>query len=185
MSLPIEVSESLLFQSIFFRSDLFDFQKFVSDFEEKYGNCLIVKYHPKTLLNYYTNELFIDEEQVNQDLVKRYILVSTTRKKRDVLLQAKLDSLKLEKKFSRVDSKGLSKRIVNIDSGLISLENVILATFKSYAHRVFIGQNIFADLTYITKDKEYTPLDWTYPDYKEEQLIEIFNWMRRFLLLTL
>ncbi|MCP4022593.1 MAG: DUF4416 family protein, partial [Desulfobacteraceae bacterium] len=39
------------------------------------------------------------------------------------------------------------KRIINIDPGYLLSSRFILATGKDYAHRIYIGRNIYADLT--------------------------------------
>jgi hypothetical protein len=76
-----------------------------------------------------------------------------------------------------------SKRMVNVDLGIVTPENFILATTKNYAHRVFLGQNIFADLTFQCTDGQYQTLAWTYPDFKDPEKINFFNWCRTFLLM--
>jgi hypothetical protein len=70
------------------------------------------------------------------------------------------------------------KRRVNIDAGYIALEHVILATTKGFAHRVYLGGGIFADLTLIYRNGTYGPLEWTYPDYGSESVISLFNGWR-------
>lgn len=66
-------------------------------------------------------------------------------------------------------------RTVNIDSGYIALEHVILATTKGYAHRVYLGKGIYADLTLMFNSGSYRTLPWTYPDYAEAETITLFN----------
>ena len=69
-------------------------------------------------------------------------------------------------------------RTVNIDPGYISLENTILATTKGYAHRIYIGKGIYGDLTLIYNAGTYRSLEWTYPDYGEDDIISLFNGWR-------
>jgi hypothetical protein len=59
------------------------------------------------------------------------------------------------------------RRRVNIDPGYLLKERLVLATGKNFAHRIYIGQCIFADLTLIYQDGAYRPLPWTYPDYAD------------------
>ncbi len=73
------------------------------------------------------------------------------------------------------------KRVVNIDPGYISLENVVLATTKGYAHRVYLNSGIYAELTLIYHNNTYRPVEWTYPDYGSEEIIAIFNGWRNIL----
>ena len=70
-------------------------------------------------------------------------------------------------------------RPVNIDPGYICLEHVILATTKGYTHRPYLRNGIYADLTLIYRNKSFQPLEWTYPDYRQEAVIRLFNQFRK------
>ena len=71
------------------------------------------------------------------------------------------------------------KRQVNIDPGYISAERLILATGKNYVHRVYLCKGIYADLTLIFKKGSFRPLEWTYRDYADPDMIHMFNELRR------
>ncbi|KPJ77173.1 MAG: GTP-binding protein [Deltaproteobacteria bacterium SG8_13] len=62
------------------------------------------------------------------------------------------------------------RRRVNIDPGYLLPERFVLATGKNYSHRIFIGQGIYADLTLIYRSGGFHPLEWTYPDYREDRM---------------
>lgn len=66
-------------------------------------------------------------------------------------------------------------RAVNIDPGLLSLSSLILASTKNYAHRIYIGQGIYAEITLIYRKHKFNPLDWTYPDYQEHSALDFFG----------
>ncbi|MCF8130271.1 MAG: DUF4416 family protein [Deltaproteobacteria bacterium] len=70
------------------------------------------------------------------------------------------------------------KRRINIDPGYISLERLVLATGKNYIHRIYLGKGIYADLTLVFKRGGFVPLDWTYPDYADANMIDDFNAIR-------
>ncbi|MDI6777208.1 MAG: DUF4416 family protein [Syntrophales bacterium] len=70
------------------------------------------------------------------------------------------------------------KRRVNIDPGYISYAHLILATGKGYTHRPYLRDGIYADLTLLYRDKTFHSLPWTYPDYAEADVIEMFNKIR-------
>jgi hypothetical protein len=70
------------------------------------------------------------------------------------------------------------KRAFNLDPGLMTLGNFVLATGKNNAHRIYMGKGIFADLTLIFRAGTYHPLEWTYPDYANQELISILNGLR-------
>ncbi len=120
-------------------------------------------------------ELFFDksryyEKEMGWPLYR--IFVSFKRLiKPDSLVSIKLYTNQVEEKYSEQ-----GKRKVNIDPGYISLERLVLATGKNYAHRIYLSHGIYADLTLIYKGKSFVPLEWTYPDYKE--LIPLFNEVR-------
>lgn len=57
------------------------------------------------------------------------------------------------------------KRSVNIDPGYVSAERVVLTTGKNYAHRIYLGGGVYADLTLIYEKGGFRTLPWTYPDY--------------------
>ncbi len=70
------------------------------------------------------------------------------------------------------------KRRINIDPGYISLERLVLATGKNYIHRIYLRKGIYADLTLVFKRGGFVPLDWTYPDYADQKMIDCFNTIR-------
>jgi len=72
-------------------------------------------------------------------------------------------------------------RMVNIDPGIITLSNLILASTKNYSHRIYLGKGIYAEVTLIYKDHQFRPLEWTYPDYRETIALEFFNEARKVL----
>ena len=69
-------------------------------------------------------------------------------------------------------------RTINIDPGYVSLSKLILATTKSYVHRIYVSSGIFEEITLIFKDRSFQPGALTYPDYRSEKHLEIFNAVR-------
>jgi hypothetical protein len=70
------------------------------------------------------------------------------------------------------------KRKVNLDPGLLTLGNFVLATGKNNAHRIYLGVGIFADLTLVYRSGSFRRLEWTYPDYADPSMISILNTIR-------
>lgn len=98
---------------------------------------------------------------------------------KDLIKQSDLPGIKIltnemEKKYSE-----MNKRTVNIDPGYMLLERFVLATGKNFAHRIYIGQGIYADLTLIYQNGSYQVLPWTYPDYADPSMIEYFEVIRK------
>lgn len=75
------------------------------------------------------------------------------------------------------------QRSLNIDVGILTPENVQLATGKSFAHRIYLGQGVYSDLNLLFEGKSFRPLPWAYPDYAHPDFIGFFNWARQFVLL--
>ena len=70
-------------------------------------------------------------------------------------------------------------RRINIDPGYLCLAHVLLATTKGYTHRPYLRDGIYADLTLIFRNRSFQPLEWTYPDYRQEEVIHLFNQFRK------
>jgi len=93
----------------------------------------------------------------------------------DSLIQIKLETQRLEDRYR--DDRG--NRRVNLDPGLLSLHNFVLATHKNYAHRIYLGDGVFADLTLLFRGGSFQALQWTYPDYASSEMIHLLNLLRR------
>lgn len=106
--------------------------------------------------------------------IKRWIV--TVQKLVDParLAEIKLSTNGIERKFASEEGR----RQINLDPGLMTLGNFVLATGKNNAHRIYLKDGIFADLTLIFRRATYRPLEWTYPDYSDSALIDILNRIR-------
>lgn len=80
----------------------------------------------------------------------------------------------LEKRFSLG-----GRRLVNLDPGYVARERLVLATGKNYAHRVYLSQGIYGDLTLLAGRGGFQALSWTYPDYAQGPLPELLALVRR------
>jgi len=115
------------------------------------------------------------EREMGAPLFRRFLL-ATEAVSRDELAAAKLTAEAIENEFL-VNGK----RTVNIDPGLLTDENVVLATGKNYSHRIYLHDGVFADLTLVFEKGEYRPLPWTYPDYASTEIRAFLaGWRREF-----
>ena len=89
------------------------------------------------------------------------------------LAPAKIATNALEIQFSRQD-----RRRVNLDPGVLTAERFVLATGKNFAHRIYIGQQIYADLTLLYQRNRFQTLPWTYPDYGSEKMLAYLKQVR-------
>ena len=62
------------------------------------------------------------------------------------------------------------KRAFNLDPGVITMQSLVLATGKSFSHRIYLKDGIWADLTMIWQKKRWVEFPWTFPDYAGESM---------------
>ncbi|MBI5441919.1 MAG: DUF4416 family protein [Deltaproteobacteria bacterium] len=70
------------------------------------------------------------------------------------------------------------RRKVNLDPGTLNLVQLVLASGKPAAHRVYLGRGIYAEIEYTYERGSFRPLPWTYPDYGEPSTLAYFNELR-------
>ncbi len=70
------------------------------------------------------------------------------------------------------------KRRVNIDPGYVSLGKMVLATTKDHAHRLYLDQGIYGEVTLTYQQGRFRPWPWTYPDYASEAYCALFGRIR-------
>lgn len=71
-----------------------------------------------------------------------------------------------------------NKRQINIDPGYLNLAKLVLATTKDYNHRLYLSKGIFAEITLSYLGNAFRSWKWTYPDYKTQSYIDVFNKIR-------
>ncbi|HNY76638.1 MAG: DUF4416 family protein [Sedimentisphaerales bacterium] len=69
-------------------------------------------------------------------------------------------------------------RPVNLDPGIIEPSKLVLATTKNYAHRVYIGAKMYAEVTLVFDRGAWCPLPYTYPDYRQQTYFDFFSEVR-------
>ncbi|MEW5691727.1 MAG: DUF4416 family protein [Candidatus Hydrogenedentota bacterium] len=95
------------------------------------------------------------------------------------LPEIKIKTNSIEEEFCREGDQSRSfKRMVNLDPGYLTLSKIALLTTKDYSHRIYLGRGIHCEVTLIYKNKSYTPLEWTYPDYRTLEFTTFFNRVR-------
>lgn len=70
-------------------------------------------------------------------------------------------------------------RPINLDPGYLVAGKFLLATTKDQAHRVYLRDGIFAEVTLHFQAGSFRPWPWTYADYRLEHLIDFLNAARR------
>ncbi|MFP4445607.1 MAG: DUF4416 family protein [Desulfosudaceae bacterium] len=110
----------------------------------------------------------------------RRLFVFSDLMEQDELAAVKQATNVLEEKYREQDA-----RLVNLDPGYLLRERFVLATGKNFAHRIYIGQGIYADLTLLFRHNDFQALPWTYPDYADQRIRTFLHQVRKRYLLDL
>ncbi|MDT4762492.1 DUF4416 family protein [Sphaerochaeta sp. PS] len=100
----------------------------------------------------------------------RFFLVFERLLDPSLLAQAKLFTNTVEERFKKEGG-----RTINLDPGLLTAANLVLATTKNRAHRIALEQGIYAEVTLIYQKGRFNALPWTYADYKSEAFCQLFK----------
>jgi hypothetical protein len=71
-------------------------------------------------------------------------------------------------------------RPLNLDPGHLSLGKFLLATTKDQAHRIYLRDGIFAEVTLRYKAGAFEPWPWTYADYRLDGVREFMQKAREY-----
>jgi hypothetical protein len=129
---------------------------------------------------YYAREMGSD--------IGKYFVALREAMPMDRLREVKLFAEKLEVDMSKINDSILAAqtpgtvRSVNLDPGYVTGWSVVLSTVKNRAHRVYLGEGIFAEVTLLYQKGGYSRLPWTYPDYDTPLATEFFRQVRSSLL---
>ncbi len=121
---------------------------------------------PFTITNYYAREM---GEALGRRLVSFLHLASPAH-----LPDWKIFATFLEERFSLG-----GRRLVNLDPGYVARERLVLATGKNYAHRIYLNQEVYGDLTLLYEQGKFQALPWTYLDYAQGSLPELLTLVRQ------
>ena len=81
------------------------------------------------------------------------------------LARIKLATNEIENGFA-VTAGAALRRLVNLDPGYLTPAKLVLATTKDFAHRIYVGDGIYAEITLNFSREGVQPHPWTYPDYR-------------------
>lgn len=71
-------------------------------------------------------------------------------------------------------------RPLNLDPGLLMLGKFQLATTKDQAHRIYLTDGIFAEVTLRFEAGSFEPWPWTYADYRQELVRDFLREAREY-----
>jgi hypothetical protein len=137
-------------------------------FAEAHGEvCFVSEPLPFRWTDYYRPEL-------GPDPTRRFVALEPLLSDPSRLPEIKRGAARLEVTLAR---RG-QRRPVNVDPGLLNENQLVLASTKPRAHRIYLGRGVWADLMLIHRQGGFTPLPWTYPDYADGETLGLFNRLR-------
>ena len=125
---------------------------------------------PFTFTDYY-------EREMGKDLL-RVLLSFETLVDPGRLVEIKLETNRIEAELTAM-REGRLCRTINLDPGYLDSSKVVLATAKTLAHRVYLGQGIYAEVTLTFGHDHCRFFDWTYADYRSPEVSGVLLDMRR------
>ena len=97
--------------------------------------------------------------------------------RREELARRKLEANRIEQELARELASPLP-RPVNIDPGYLAPEKLVLASCKNFAHRIYIGEGVFAEVTLLYRGGRFVPREWTFPDFADTAYHPFFYGLR-------
>ena len=129
------------------------------------------EYMPWDISDYY-------REEMGPNIFRMFIFFKRTMDPGRLSAIKKLTN-DIENKYTVNAAPGLRRRI-NLDPGYVTEAKVVLASTKDFAHRVYIGDGIYAEVTlrFSAKDRSFVPHEYTFPEFRTEPYLSMFNSVR-------
>jgi hypothetical protein len=165
MSLPKAPKPAKLVIGLFMKEKRL-IEKITTELIEALGSIdMVSPWFPFDYTDYY-------EPEMNAPLFRRMLTF------KELIKQSSLADIKNLTNEIESDYSREGKRLVNIDPGYMLKERFVLATGKNFAHRIYIGKKIYADLTLIYTKGDFKKLPWTYPDYTDKNMLSFLIQVR-------
>ena len=72
-------------------------------------------------------------------------------------------------------------RPLNLDPGYLTTAKLVLASTKDHAHRIYLRDGIFAEITLFFRHGRWEHHEWTFPDYRRADYQQFFSRARDYL----
>jgi len=143
----------------------------------------------KSLEKYFQGSIFLSpsfrvqeftdyyDEEMGPEIIKHFYYIRTLSEV-EGSEQWKIWSDSLETKFSEESGH---PRPVNIDPGYLTQSKLALFSTKGFAHRIYIRDNIYAEVTMQYRHGKFHTHPWTYKDYQAPEAIRFWAEAREIL----
>jgi hypothetical protein len=93
---------------------------------------------------------------------------------RDSLPEVKRWTHKLESQFADCVND-YTFRAVNIDPGVLTPYNLVMAGHREFNHRIYLAEGVFGEIALIYARGQFRRLPWTNPDFCHREAIGLFE----------
>ncbi len=116
------------------------------------------------------------KEEMGEPLFRRFFCFEKPVP-RDFLVEAKKICHKIEPMFAdHVDD--FIFRTVNIDPGIMTPDNIVMASHREYNHRLYLKDGVYAEIALIYARDHFARLPWTCADFYHDEAIDFFMRVR-------
>ena len=102
--------------------------------------------------------------------VWKYLICSRNLHPPEELIAIKQKTEKIQEEFL-TERNGCPCRDVNIDPGYLNGWQVVLASVKNFAQRLYLGDGVYAETTLLFQKGNFQSLPWTYADYNSDPVL--------------
>jgi hypothetical protein len=139
-------------------ADVALFTQTTTRLQESYGSVDVESpVFPWNTTNYY-------REEMGENLLRKFVAFAPLVSPED-LVRIKLETNALEGALSGATSPSTPRR-VNLDPGYLDATKLVLASTKNQAHRIYLAQGIYAEVTLLYHHGGFHPFLYTYTDYR-------------------
>ena len=119
------------------------------------------------------------KDQTGPHIVKQFVTIDKLIDPGE-LAQIKHTTNQIEQRLAeRLHSAGVVwPRPINLDPGIIEPSKLVLASTKNFSHRIYIGDQMYAEVTLVFHKGKWKSFPYTFPDYKQPRYHEFFNQIR-------
>lgn len=96
------------------------------------------------------------------------------------LPEIKLQSNAWEEEYAR-SAAHVEARPLNLDPGYLTLSKLVLASTKDFAHRIYLRDGIYAEVTLTYRHHRWQAHEYTFRDYRREDYQAFFSKCRQHL----
>jgi hypothetical protein len=116
------------------------------------------------------------KEQTGADILRQFVTIEELIEP-GRLAQIKHKTNEIEQELAEV-LEGAYPRPVNLDPGYMEPSKLVLASTKNFAHRIYIGDNMYAEITLRFDKGKWVDYPHTFPDFKDARYHGFLNKVR-------